>query len=429
MAGLRRPLLVPLARADHIAVGIAVGTTMIRSVLAVAALAFAGQIAQAAPQTYSLDVQGGHLSGPGATVLHDAAADAQFMLFGEDHGFADSPILLRALAHDVRPLGFKRLVVEVGARSTRMVEAALVQDGIAGVARIVHDVPLGLPFLSLKEDDELASDFLGRDAKGAPYLWGVDQEFIGSPVFHLRRLVAIAPNDAARAEAQRLLAAEQDAATKVAQDKFLLSAAAPAQFDALAALFKEQTEALGIIADLKESADIYQAWMHGHNYENNAHRARYLAANFLRDYHAAAEPNAKVIFKMGIEHVALGTSPNNTVDLGTLATMMARANGHGALRIAFLPMGGRNVGFAPKPGNPTVVEAYDPKEWGDIFKVAGLDQAGMPATGWTLLPLEPIRQALDTGGIAKLSAESRFLLLGFDYIITTRDAKPATFLY
>jgi hypothetical protein len=385
--------------------------------------------AQAASLTYALDVDHGGLSGPGAAVLHDAAADAQFILFGEDHGFADSPILVRALAHDVRPLGFKRLVVEVGARSTQMVADALAQEGIPGVARIVHDVPLGLPFLSLKEDDELIGDFLGRDAKGAPYLWGVDQEFIGSPIFHLRRLVAIAPNDAARTEAERLLAAEQDAATKAAQDKFLLTVTTPAQFDALAALFKGQSEALGIIADLEESAAIYQAWMSGHNYDNNAHRARFLATRFLADYRAAAEPMPKVIFKMGIEHVALGTTTINTLDLGTLATMMARANGRTALRIAFLPAGGHNVAFAPKPGNPTTVQAYDPAEWGDIFKVAGIDPATLPKTGWTLIPLEPIRQALDTGGIAKLKPESRFLLIGFDYLITTPDAKVATFLY
>lgn len=385
--------------------------------------------ARAAPQTYALDVSNGGLSGPGAAVLHGAAANAQFILFGEDHGFADSPIILRALAHDVRPLGFRRLIVEVGERSVRMVAATLALDGMGGVARIVHETPLGLPFLSLKEDNELIGDFLGHDAKGTPYLWGVDQEFIGSPPFHLKRLVEIAPNDAARAEAQRLLAAEQDAATTGAQQKFLLTVTTPAQFDALAALFAGQQEAQGIIADLKESADIYQAWMHGHNYDNNSHRARLLATNFLADYRAAAEPNPKFIFKMGIEHVALGTSPVNTVDLGTLATMIARTNNRTALRIAFLPAGGHNLAFAPKPGNPTEVQAYDPKEWGDIFKVAGLDTTQLPASGWTLIPLEPIRQALDTNGIAKLKPESRFLLIGFDYLITTPDAKAATFLY
>lgn len=385
--------------------------------------------AGAAPQTYPLAVAGGALAGPGAEVLHGAAANAQFILFGEDHGFADSPILLRALAHDVRPLGFKRLVVEVGERSTKMVADALAQGGIPAVARIVHDVPLGLPFLSLKEDDELVGDFLGHDAKGTPYLWGVDQEFIGSPIFHLRRLVAIAPNDAARIEAQRLLDTEQDAATKAAQDKFLMTVGTAAEFDALAALFKGQAEAQGIIADLKESAEIYQAWMHGHNYDNNAHRARYLAARFLSHYRAAAEPAPKVLFKMGIEHVALGTTTINTLDLGTLTTMMARANDRTALRIAFLPMGGHNLAFAPKPGNPTQVSAYDPAEWGAVFKAIGLDAATLPKSGWTLIPLEPVRQALDTQGIAKLTPEARFLLIGFDYLITTPDAKPATFLY
>ena len=84
-------------------------------------------------------------------------------------------------------------------------------------------MPLGIPFLCLKEDAELASEFLGHDSKGIPYLWGVDQEFIGSPVFHLQRLVATAPNDSARAAADKLLTEEKEAAAKGAQDKFLLA--------------------------------------------------------------------------------------------------------------------------------------------------------------------------------------------------------------
>ena len=71
--------------------------------------------------------------------------------------------------------------------------------------------------------------------KGTPYLWGVDQEFIGSPVFHLKRLVAIAPNDSARAAAAKLLAEEQEAAATAAQQNFLLSRYKDADFDALAA--------------------------------------------------------------------------------------------------------------------------------------------------------------------------------------------------
>jgi hypothetical protein len=84
-------------------------------------------------------------------------------------------------AHEARPLGFKYLVNEAGPLSTRMIAHTLSRDGIAGLHQLVREVPLGIPFISLKDDAELATDFLGQDEKGNPYLWRIDQEFIGSP--------------------------------------------------------------------------------------------------------------------------------------------------------------------------------------------------------------------------------------------------------
>jgi hypothetical protein len=310
-----------------------------------------------------------------------------------------------------------------------MIRETLGHDGIPGLHKLVHEVPLGIPFLSLKDDAELASDFLGNDSKEKPFLWGIDQEFIGSPPFHLKRLLEIAPNEAARAAAGKLLAEEKEAAEKAAQDKFLMTRFRDADFDALAAPFKEQEEAQNIIEELKESAAIYQLWMSGHNYENNARRARLLAKNFLAAYKSVPEPQPKIVFKMGVEHVALGTTTVNTIDLGTLATSIARTNGQTALRIAFLPMGGHNTVFAPKTGNPATVQAYESKEAKEFFASIGVDAAGLSKEGWTLVPLEPIRQALDTKGINALNPFSRFILLGYDYVITTPDAKAGVSLY
>jgi hypothetical protein len=401
---------------------------MLRRTL-IAAL-FAATAAQAAPQTYSLTIAAdGGLSGTGAPLLKERLAHAQFVLYGEDHGFADSPRVLRAIAHEARPFGFRYHAVEVGPLSTRMIQGTLARDGEDGLHTLVHEVPLGIPFLSLKDDAALASDFLGSDAKGTPYLWGVDQEFIGSPVFHLKRLVAIAPDDRARAAASKLLGEEQDAAAKAAQQDFLLSRFHDADFDALAASFKASSEGQNIIAELKESAAIYQLWMNGRNYENNARRARLLAKNFLSDYRAAADARPKVVFKMGLEHVALGTTTINTIDLGTLTTEMARANGMDSLRIAFLPAGGHNIAFAPKPGNPTAVEAYDSPETKELFAALGVDAAALSKDGWTLIPLEPVRQSLDTKGIEKLTPFARFVVRGYDYVVTTPDAKAGVSLY
>jgi hypothetical protein len=245
----------------------------------------------------------------------------------------------------------------------------------------------------------------------------------------LKRLVEIAPDETARAAAGKILAEEKEAAAKADQKNFLMTRFHDADFDALAAQFKGQEEAQNIIAELKESAAIYQLWMSGHNYENNARRARLLAKNFLAACKSAADPQPKVVFKMGIEHVALGTTTINTIDLGTLATSMARANGQTALRIAFLPVSGQNTVFAPKPGNPATVQPYESKETKEFFASIGLDVAALSKEKWTLVPLEPIRQALDTKGIDGLKPFARFILLGYDYVITTPDAKPGMSLY
>ena len=135
--------------------------------------------AAAAPQTLALEVKDGKLAGPAAELIRGDLANAQFILFGEEHGFADSPIVLRAIAREARPLGFRYHIVEVGPLSTGMIREALSRDGVSGLHKLVHEVPLGIPFLSLRNDAELAGDFLGQDSKGTPFLLGVDQEFIG----------------------------------------------------------------------------------------------------------------------------------------------------------------------------------------------------------------------------------------------------------
>ncbi len=199
-----------------------------------------GANAATPPQTFPLELRDGKLAGSGAEVIRNELAKAQFILWGEEHGFADSPIVLRAIAREARPLGFKYHVVEVGPLSTRMIREALSREGVPALHKIVHEVPLGIPFLCLKDDAELAADFLGADSKGTPFLWGIDQEFIGSPTFHLKRLIEIAPDDKARAAAEKLLAEEKAAMEKADQKNFVMTRFKDADFDGLAAQFKGQ---------------------------------------------------------------------------------------------------------------------------------------------------------------------------------------------
>ena len=389
-------------------------------------LALSMSPALAAPLTYPLGIADGRMTGPGAAILRAQLPDAQFILYGEDHGFADSPIVLRALARDARGYGFRYCVMEVGPISMARMGDVLSTNGLVGVSDLLKGAPLAFPFASLKDDAALAADFPGRDARGTPYLWGVDQEFILSPSLHLPRLIALAPDGRVRDRLTQLLTKEKTAVATFDQKNFLLSRFGDGDFATLAADFKNVPEAEAIIAELKESAAIYQLWNSGRNYENNARRARLLAQHFLARYRAAADPMPKVIFKMGAEHVALGTTTINTVDLGTLASSIAKLDGRTALRIAFIPAGGHALVVEPKQGRLTAVQPYDSADARELYAAIGIDRAALPRTGWTLIPLGPIRQTLNNTGLNALKPFARFVLLGFDYVITTPDAKPAT---
>src|SRR5436305_14588029 len=108
------------------------------TVVFVAGVAFAGE----PPKPLPLEMKEGRLSGPVADVIRGELAKAQFILWGEDHGFADSPVILRAIAREARPLGFKYQVVEVGPLSTRMIAQTLTGNGLPGLHQLVHQVPL-----------------------------------------------------------------------------------------------------------------------------------------------------------------------------------------------------------------------------------------------------------------------------------------------
>ena len=168
--------------------------------------------------------------------------------------------------------------------------------------------------------------------------------------------------------------------------------------------------------------------MSGHNYENNARRPVFWGRTSSPP--TQKQPNRQVVLKMRIEPVRPrhhhGGSHGRSWHAGQA---IARTNGHTALRIAFIPVGGHNLAFAPKPGNPTKIEKYESKESKEFFSAIKLNAAALPKEGWSLIPLEPIRQSLDNKGIDALKPFSRFLLLGYDYVVTTPDAKAAESLY
>ncbi len=387
-------------------------------------LMFAGRsVAEA--QILTMTLEDGSLQGAGADELRSRLPGAQFILIGEDHGFADSPEIALALARDARPFGLVHHVMEVGPDTDALLTETLRNGDPQAVATLLKGRPLAMPFASLAEDARLADYFVDQSGSGIDPLWGVDQEFVGAPLIALETLVRRAPDEAAGTIAGDWLSRERAAFAAGDLGNILLMTARRDDFDALLAAYSGSDDAVRIIKSLAQSAEIYRLYNSGANYARNAARVALIRKQFLENYAAAGEPAPRALFKMGASHLAKGTGPLNTFDLGALTEGLAAANGLDVLRILFIPLEGQQTTI--NPSSPEVFEtvSYRSESLAALLSAAGIPAASVPVEGYAVMPLGPLRLTLEQTGMSSLSAESRFMLLGYDYLVTTRGARAA----
>lgn len=395
-----------------------------------AALAFiiAGVSLAAAeePSVYSMRIEGGALTGPGADVILADLPSAQFVLVGEDHGFADPPEIALALAKAGRTHGLVNHVAEVGPLTDEWIETRLGEGGPDALAAALQGRPLAVPFLGMREDAALADYFLKNAPRRRDVLWGVDQEFIGSTLIWLDRLETLAKTDAARKLVADALAAERTAFAKGDFGAMFMFTATTETFAGLRSAFAGDKQAAPIIDALDESAAIYRAYNSGKNYASNADRISYIRREFLRQYGAAKGPAPRALFKMGAIHLGLGTTVLSTYDLGALTEGVAAANGLEVLRILVLPLAGMQTAIAPSADGPFKTAETRSDLVSGLLKSIGVDEGQVAPDGYTVIPLEPVRRALEQKGLGALTDEQRFFVLGYDYLVTTKTARAAT---
>lgn len=367
------------------------------------------------------------LSGPGGDRLRAAMETAQFIALGEDHGFAGSPQLGAALAHDADAIAERQgatplyHAVEVGPYTVHWVAARLESGGLDRLGAALTGRPWAMPFLSNVEDAALAAPFA---AEGR--LWGIDQEFVGAPSV-LFEVLAARTRDAAM---RKRLAGwrEQDRAALSAGkfDAIMMATATEADFTALHAHFAHDPEALAIVDALAKSARIYRLNDSGRYLRNNEERAALMQGYFLTAYRAVPGPAPRVLFKMGGYHLGRGTTPTSIYDIGSLLPGIAAANGRTSLHIVYVPLAGAVRQVKPSSVGFTKAEPYADETVGPILDAAGLPREAIPADGHVLIPIAPLRHNLAGKKLRDLPVFSRFLLLGYDYLVTTRGAVAAT---
>ena len=388
--------------------------------------------AQLKTNSRPLSYSAGKLAGAGADWLRREAQRARFCLIGEEHGFAENPLFAAALLAQLD--GYQYFAAEIGTLTAARLEAAARQQSARAVlAEFNHRYPFSLPFFNWQEEGELLATALKLPGK-APRLWGLDQEFFFSPVYHFERLRQLAPNARARALVQTYCDKTQGelahaTATHNPGTAFLVTATA-ADFDQLDAAFGQRNdEAQRILRALRESAEIYQKNARGEIYANNLQRSQLLKRNFMAFYNAALQsgPPPKVFFKFGAGHVMRGRNYINVFDLGNFVAELAESQGATSFHVLVVAAGGTYNKFFPFVGNEA--DKRKPFVPANVYGYADLQAfVSLAATpGWQVVDLRPLRARIGTRALPVLPRGILDILIGFDAVVLVDEAHPATF--
>jgi hypothetical protein len=249
-------------------------------------------------------------------------------LIGESHLTGETPVFVSRLLEALRPAGYSTYVLETGPESTRLLAEAVAAGGVAAGEAFLAEFPSSLVFVDHREELQAVAEALGLGYD----VWGVDQEFVGSPRLLLNRLRELSTDAAAQGAVQGMLereiaASDQSLRSGDWSNAFMLTAGSE-EFDALEAAFPNQVSEEGrIVRQLRASARTYQLWFED-RYEGNAERVDLIKSNFLAHLVRAGETplsGRRALIKMGDVHVGRGRSPTYQHDLGNFTAELAVA--------------------------------------------------------------------------------------------------------
>lgn len=371
----------------------------------------------------------GTLEGPGAQVLLDAGRESQFFLIGEEHGIAQVPQLAAGLFRGLAPAGYRYLAVETGDAVARAMNRAAL-GGDTAMASFVNRSWPGVPFYTLREESRLLTEAVRAAGGRTDVLWGLDYDILADR-YGLRRLREIAPSAAARAAADRALAAADSmlrASVRTGNLAGIMMFAAPDS--AFAPLRRAYAPAPGseadrILEELESTIRINAFQVSERYHEANTTRGGVMKTRFMRRYReavAAGDTLPRAMFKFGANHAMRGHSFVGFYDLGNAVHELAEMNG------------GRAFGLMALAGRGTQAAGMDPATFNYVSRPA--QEAGWAKPlydladprAWTLFDLRPLRQALATGRLGTVPPRLVRVIHGFDAVVILSGSGPSTSL-
>ena len=283
----------------------------------------------------------GEISGDGADFFLRAAANAQFVLFGETHHDYDTPRLARAMYQTLnRRYDFSTVVVEQDPQAVEAIAKPPLRGDVERIAGLSKQYPTHLGFSSDQDIEFLAAaSRLGR-------VWGVEQA--QGATRYLDELATLARDAALKARVTALRDEARGKEKRESPGAFLHDDATTLpRLEQLRTDFRAKpgSRAAVLLDGLVGSALIYSYNRRAGEGEyvglyNNTEREALFKRNFVENYRNSqrGDKPLKAFFKFGSWHMYRGKSPGQAYTIGSFAHEFAiwnRSEAYGVLVLAY----------------------------------------------------------------------------------------------
>jgi len=372
---------------------------------------------------------GKRFTGAGWDLILAEGKASQFFMFGEEHGCAEVPALVREIFLALKPAGFEHLALEISSPIAADLDEAA-RGGIDGLKRFYTDSPPGTAFYTMKEEAEMLAAVRAAFPGESQVLWGLDYE-----VLQDRRLIARLKAKAP-ASAKDAVAALDAASTEswrqfdeTHNPQFIFSFAGdPALVKKIRAAWPNpDPDSLSILDTLEGTLEANRFYVDEKYFASNIRRADLNRANFIRYWREAKArgKTPKTMFKFGANHMFRGRSMTECYDTGNLVAETAALEGAKSFHIFVGP---------PKTSehaelDPTTFR-YG-KTRAETFDELGVDFLADQALpqDFTLFDLRPLRPLMPGSVTRTADANLARVIHGFDAMVVLTGSKPSTNLF
>jgi len=379
---------------------------------------------------YDLSIRNGQFAGAGAPLLRSAIAQSRFVLVGEEHGFAETPLFWTGVCNAAGPEGFHTMAIEEGPLVAASLERwAGLPDGLAELAAFEKQYPESVQIYNTREEFEMLQRCAQSAHGGRFRLWGLNQEALGAAGLILSRILDTSPGAESRAAIEELLRKNDEAYAKALEtgrmsNLFILSADDKDLAAGAAVLEKDGSpQAQSLFRSLIESHEINKAWP-----ASAERRSRMMKMLFAARYAEAARSEAsppKVLLKFGAYHLFRGLNPLHASGIGNYVAEFADGLGAQSLHIYVMAVKGSHS-FYPKYGQPAQLRPFDLKDDPRSRYLQPM-LANLLESGWTMYDLRPLRPLLN-GPPGSINADLANLISGMDILVMASQARPATLI-